>query len=269
MRTLVRQEGITQAHICEHPFFETAVLSHAVRENGGTVTLWPHSWGLSWWGLPRHPGTVHTVYSVDRTGAGIWRERLPGTTVKVVSDLYLPRYRQPRPVVAGEPLNVVIIGNNYNVERLAMINRDSLEAVSRKLYAAFADFPADVRWTYRPRGTSDLQWQWGLAGHPADFSYTTVPPALIDLPNMIFLFPGLLSSALIEGINRGVPALIAREDATIEDYLGSEVGDCVPRGDVSFIVAEVMRCRDPDYRQALLDRQVAWCEATEMSWEGK
>jgi len=268
MRKLVREDGITEAHICEHPFFETAVLAQAVRENGGTVTLWPHGWGVSWWGLTRHPGSARTVYSVDQTGAAIWRDRLPGTEVRVVSDLYLPRYRAPRPVVPDEPLNVVIVGNCYYLDRLPMIDRDSLEAISRKLYGALAGLPSDVRWTYRPRATADLQWQWNLAGRPADFSYTSVPPALLDLPNMIFLFPGLLSSALIEGINRGIPALIAREDPTIEDYLGSEVSDCVPQGDVEMIIAEIMRCRDPGYRQALVERQVAWCEATQLHWEG-
>jgi len=269
MRALVRREGITEAHICEHPFFETAILAHAVRENGGRVTLWPHGWGVSWWGLPRHRGSAQAAYSVDQDGAAIWRQRLPDAEVRVVSDLYLPRYRAPRPVVRDEPLNVVIIGNCYNSARVPMLRKHSLETISRGLYQAFADLPDDVRWTYRPRGTEDLQWQWELAGRPADFRYTTVPPAIIDLPNMVFLFPGLLSSALIEGINRGIPALIAREDDTIEDYLGSEVGDCVPRGGVELVVSEIIRCRDPDYRQALVERQVAWCEDTQLKWESE
>lgn len=268
VRKLVRRHGITEAHICEHPFFESAILAHAVREAGGTVTLWPHSWGVSWWGLARHPGTAQEAYSVDRSGAAIWRQRLPDAKVHVVSNLYLPRYRAHRPVVPGEPLNVVIIGNMHNNERLPMIDRASLESISRKLLAGFAELPADIRWTYRPRGTPDLQWQWELAGRPADFSYTTLPPVLIDLPNMVFLFPGLLSSALIEGINRGVPAIVAREDQTIEDYLGSDLPDCVPMGDVAFVMGELLRCRDPVYRQALVDKQVAWCESAELNWEG-
>jgi hypothetical protein len=265
-REFVRQHNITEAHICEHPFFESAILAHAVREAGGKVICWPHGWGLSWWGLPRLPGTVDEVYSVDESGAKEWRKQLPDAKVRVISDLYMPRYKGPRPAILSEPLNVVLIGNSYANDRLPLINRASLEQISRKLFRALGQLPPDVKWTYRPRGTEELQWQWALAGHPPDFPYTQVPPVLIDLPNMVFLFPGLLSSALIEAIGRGIPSLIAREDPTIEDYIGCEHPPTVPTGDVDFIITEILRCRDPIYRNQLHEQQVAWCEETQLRW---
>jgi hypothetical protein len=266
-KELVRRHHITEAHICEHPFIESAILAQAVREEGGRVVMWPHGgWGMSWIGFPPRPGTVHGVYAANESTAAMWREVLPGAEVNVVSELCFSQCSERRPAVPSKPLEVVVIGTPYCIGRVPLIDRQPYEETCIRLYRSLALLAPDVQWIYRPKERYDLYQQWILNGLSPDFRQSTLPPSTIDLPNMVFLFPGLLSTAFIEGICRGIPSLIVREDPTIENYIATVTPPCVPIGDVPFAIEEVKRCQDPAYRQALVDRQQEWCNKTQLRW---
>jgi hypothetical protein len=262
---IVKRHQLSEAHICDHPFIESAILAHAVRANGGRVVLWPHGWGPAWRVFRRPPGSIAAIHCVDQPAASTWRSQLPGVPVTVISDLYLPRYRQPRGAAPSEPLTVVVIGNEYAYDRLPMIDRMPLEDLYRRLFKSLDSLAPEVQWICRPRSTANLHWQWNLADRSPGFRYATQSPMQVDYPNMVFLFPGQLSSALIEGIERGIPCVIVREDETIEDHLGFDIPPCVPMGGVAAILEEIAQCQDPIYRQELVDRQVSWCE-TQVRW---
>lgn len=265
-REVVKRHGLTEAHICDHPFIESAVLAQAVRENGGKVALWPHGWGPSWRTFLRPQGSVDRIYCLDQPAAAVWRQQLPGVPVKVISNLYLPRYSHPRQVVASEPLTVIVIGNEVVFDRTPIIDRKPLEDSYRRLFRALTAMEPEVHWLCRPRSTANLNWLWSLAGNSPDFRYTTHAPMVVNAPNMLFLFPAQLSSAIFEGLGRGIPSLLVREDETVEDYVGVDIPPCLPAGSVEDTVQEITRCLDPGYRQSLLDRQLGWYE-TLVNWD--
>jgi len=254
---IAQRHNLTEAHICDHPFFEAAIVAHAVRARGGRVVLWPHGGNPS---LPwvRKPGSVDAVYCALNSMAETWRAVLPGTPVTVVPYLWLPRYRGPRPHDGSAPLSVVIISNECSYSGLDLMDRSTIEQSYRNLFQKLDGLSPEVRYLCRPRSQINLNWLWRLSGHRPDFGVSPLGPMLIDLPNMVFLFVGQLSSAVFEGIGRGIPSLYVRADPDVEEYAVTAIPDCLPTGSVDLIIDQISRCTDPDYRQRLTERQVAW-----------
>ena len=52
-----------------------------------------------------------------------------------------------------------------------------------------------------------------------------------------------------------------REDPQVVEYVLTDIPDCLPVGDVAFIEQEILKCRDADYRRALVERQAAWYQS--------
>ncbi len=188
-RQLVAAYHLTEAHVCDHPFFDSALVAHAVRENGGTVTLWPHSCNPAFPGL-RRPGSVDAVHCVLASAARVWKAQLPDVALSVTSDLWLPRFSGVREVVIDEPLTVVLVANEMISGRVPVLDRGPLEETYRKLFRALSPLAPNVRYVCRPRSNANLQWLWELSGRATDFQYTGMAPSVIALPNMVFLFPG-------------------------------------------------------------------------------
>ena len=259
-RDMVARHNLTEAHVCDHPFFESALVANAVQEAGGRVVLWPHSFNPA---VPefRPAGTVDAVYCVIEASAALWRRHHPDATVTVLPNFWLPPYAGPRPADPEKPLTVVVIANEYGAASIDYMDKWSLEVTYRRLFPRLEALGPEVDFTVRPRSQRGLNWLWRLAGLPPRFPHTQSPPMLVDQPNMVFLIVGLMSSALFEGICRGIPVLYLRQDPDVQEYVMPEMPDCLPVGDVAFIEGEIGKCRDPAYRRALIERQAAWYEA--------
>lgn len=265
-RHLVKHHRLTELHICASPFFESSLLAHAVKEVGGKVALWPHSFNIGDIGPLRAPAMVDAIYLPWLPDAVKCRELFPGTPVTVIPNFWLPGCLVPPEAEAGEPLTVVLISNDPISHRLALTDIAIVEQSFRSLFRTIDAMPG-VKYVCRPRSQSTLQWMWTLAGRPADFSYTPLSPAAVTFPNMVFLFVNQLSSGLMEGIVRGIPALYLRDDPQMRDYLQLGEQTCLPTGDFDLIMGEIDKCRDPSYRRDLSDRQRAWYEAMTSSSE--
>jgi hypothetical protein len=256
-RELAERYNLMEAHICDHAFYEAAIVANVVKERGGRVVLWPHSFNPA---VPefRPPGTVDEVNCVLESGAKLWRAQLPDAKVTVIPNFWLPSYRGPQPASEADPLTVVVICNEYGYAGVDHMNRWILEISYRRLLHRLPALAPDVRYVVRPRSQSNLNWVWRVAGRPPVFPHTQDPPLMVDYPNMVFLFVGLMSSAIFEGICRGIPALYLREDPTVTEYVMPEMPDCLPIGDITHIEGEIQKCRDAAYREALIRRQADW-----------
>jgi len=86
-------------------------------------------------------------------------------------------------------------------------------------------------------------------------------PLELDHPNMIFVSVSFGSSALLEGISRGIPGMIVR-DFHVEDYTLLDP-QYIPTGKSDVIIEEIKRCMDYGYRKKMIDRQLMYyCEET-------
>lgn len=78
----------------------------------------------------------------------------------------------------------------------------------------------------------------------------------IERPNLIYVTVSFGSTALLEGLSRGIPCMIVRE-FPIEDYTGIDP-KFIPVADVKAIVDQIAQCRDLGKLEALARRELAW-----------
>jgi len=254
-RDLVAQHNVTEAHICDDVFFAPSIYLHAVREAGGKVYFWPHSCNAGWPFL-RRPGTVDVISCAYEGAAAEWRAQLPDADVRIVSQLCLPRFRGFPEANPDEPLSLIIIDNAFRSGRLAMLDCSDYDDTYRLLLAGLGEMTTNVRYLVKPRNSAALHRISRMARRSPAFGYIVDPPLLVDRPNMVFLFPTQLSSAMLEGMARGIPALAVKQHPGMRQYIAAP--SCVPVGSIEFVLEEVGRLCDPGYRLAMAKAQHEW-----------
>jgi hypothetical protein len=253
---LANQLELNEAYVCDHLFFESALIAHAVRARGGEVFLWPHSSNAA------HPlmyeeGDVAAVRCTTNSSARVWSARLPGTPCVVQSDLILRPCAAPRPSTPGGPLTIVIFASVHALQRMPFVDRREHEDSYRRLFQALTDLAPQVRILFKPKWES-TEWLRGVVGPSAVFEETTRTPLDLDEPNMIYMTVSYGSTALLEGLSRGIPCMIVRE-VPVEDYTGIDPA-FAPIGKVEDIVAQVERCKNPADYDVLIRRELIWYE---------
>lgn len=212
--------GVKEAHIGDHFFVEGVIVGDAVKRAGGRVVVWPHSTN------PVHvhqrrPESFDEVHAITHSGAQIWRRAFPDKTVVHSPDsMLMPA--PARPFDPASPLSVVFFGGRSTLGDMPILDTKAHRELYRKLFASLAELraehPVDVY--FKPRGLTGEheQWLFRTVGKVADWTPVYQHPLRLELPNMVFASVSMGTSALIEGLARGVPGLIVREFA-VRDYV--------------------------------------------------
>lgn len=218
--TDVAERGVVEANIGDHFFAESVIVGDAVRRAGGKVVLWPHS---------TNPVHVHQrradsfdeVHAVTHTGSEIWRAAFPDKVVAHSPDSMLT----PSPARSFDPafpVSLVFFGGRSTLGDMPILDTKAHRELYRKLFAALAELrathPVDVY--FKPRGLTGEheQWLFQTVGKTAAWKPVYQHPLRLELPNMVFASVSMGTSALIEGMARGIPGLIVREFA-VRDYV--------------------------------------------------
>ncbi len=251
---LANQFELNEAYVCDHLFFESALIAHAVRARGGNVFLWPHSSNAG------HPlmyekRDVAAVRCTTNSSARVWSARLPGTPCAVQSNLILQPCSAPRPSTPGAPLTVVVFASVHVLRRMPFVDRRGHEDSYRRLFKALTDLAPQVRALFKPNWESS-EWLRGVLGPSIAFEETNRNSLQLDEPNMIYITVSYGSTALLEGLGRGIPCMIVRE-VPVEDYTAIDPA-FAPIGKVAEIVARIERCKDPAEFDALTRRELVW-----------
>lgn len=255
----VVESGADEAHICDHLFFESALIAHAVASIGGSIFLWPHS-----------SNAVHTsVHDLENvacvTAATVsagrqWTAAIGRDDVRIDSGLLLMPASGPRTYSPGKPVHIVVFAGAHQLNRMPLLDCDRHVTVWRRLFQALNGLPDRFQVILK----SKYHWEstdWILQLQPPEnrFRVTDVTAAKLDLSNMIFLSVSFGTTALLEGLGRGIPAMIVRE-SPVEDYtsLSAEFRQV---GDVEFVVSQIRACVDENYYTRLASKQLEWYEA--------
>lgn len=215
----VERRGVTEAHIGDHLYVESVIVGDAVKRAGGRVVVWPHSTNPVHVGL-RRPDSFDQVHAVTRTGAEIWRAAFPDKDVVHAPDSMLTM-SPPRDFDPELPLSLVIFGGRSTLGDMPVMDT----AAHREQYRRFFDALGELRTTaavnvfFKPRGYTGEheQWLFQTVGKRADWKPVYEHPLRLELPNMVFASTSMGTSALIEGIARGIPGFIVRE-FPVRDY---------------------------------------------------
>jgi hypothetical protein len=251
---LVERAELREAHVCDHMFFESALIAHAVADRGGKVVVWPHSTNAVHVAA-RPASLVDEVVAMTSSAAAIWRKRFPAVPVKVSSGLMLRHPAGPRPLTPGGAITVVLFASAHRLNRMSILDIPVHADTYRRIFSGIARLGPGVRLLCKAKeGFESMQWLQQLAG-PIALEAVTDTALAIDLPNLIYISVSFGSSALLEGLGRGIPCMVVREGC-VEDYTGIEAP--VPIGDVEFILRTLCKCQDPVELDEMTRQQMAW-----------
>jgi hypothetical protein len=220
-RHLVEELGITDVHIGDYLYAEPSLVAAVVAQQGGKVHVWPHSTN------PVHveyhrTGNVSSVRAVTRSGSDMWRRALPAADVHHEPGLMLERPHPTVQWVPGEPISLVIIGGRPVMRHLPMLDYHSHVELHRRFFSALTGLveAGTLRIYFKPRGLTGENEQWleTVVGREPHWEPILAHPLRLDLPNPVFMSISVASSALLEGVSRGIPGVILRE-GQVRDYL--------------------------------------------------
>lgn len=253
----VHRSNIEDVHICDAYFFESALLAHAVRQNGGRVHLWPHSINDTFIHQHSRSDWPTTIRSITSTSAKKCAEYFPASQIITDPRIMLAPPSPPRPFVHGRPTSVIIFGGAHAVARMPLMNLGHHEHTWIKLLTALGRYPDDFRVLFKSKAQwESAEWLSSLSKEPLVFEETSVHANDLDFENSVFMSVTLASAALMEGLGRGIPLMITRE-TDVEDYMYIDT-DVVPVGRVDFIIEELLNLRDPHKFRSFTERQLHW-----------
>ncbi|MEA2022941.1 MAG: hypothetical protein U9N79_01480 [Actinomycetota bacterium] len=254
--------GIEEAHICDHLLADGVLFSDAVKQNGGRVVLWPHS------ANPVHvnerrPGSFDEVHAVTLSGGEQWRARFPDVQVTHSPWTMLDPPTRSTRIDANLPLSVVVIGGRSVLRYMPILDRSLHEASYRTFFTGLEDlqsrYPIDVY--FKPRGHPEDNEMWlsATVGSTANWQRVLEHPLRIDLPNMLFVSISMGSSALLEGISRGIPGVVVR-DFPVRDYTTLDE-DTFPTGASTEMLDVIASCFEPGGYEQLLEHELDYYAA--------
>src|SRR5262249_37654376 len=153
-----------------------------------------------------------------RSAAAIWSKEFPGVeVVPCPRILYLGRTKRAK-IDKNEMLTPVVIGLGNHLEgKCPMVSTKLHFNCYRELFTLLWSRSDVFKTMFRPK----YDYVEELGNIPYDdpsYLIEKNPPLEIDWPNMVFVAVNFASTALLEGICRGIPAMIAR-NAPVQDYL--------------------------------------------------
>lgn len=255
----VASRGIREAHVCDHIFADSALFANAVKKSGGKVVLWPHS-ANPVHVRERRPETFDEVHAVTRSGAEQWRRRFPDAVVHHSPRMMMDPPTRSAPVDPRLPLSVVIIGGRSNLKNMPILDRTAHEASYREFFRGLEELRSRhaIKVYFKPRGHTGEHEMWlqQLVGDSGGWQRVLQHPLRLELPNMLFASISMGSSALLEGLSRGIPGLVVR-DFPVRDYTTLDER-AFPTGTAQEMLAVVEACLSQDGYETLLTRELAY-----------
>lgn len=253
---LVSRSKASEAHICDTLLFSSALLAHAVSSAGGSVHLWPHSSAAMNLSLHR-PTRVEALTAITRSSAAQALQVFPHGVVRINSAIMLKPALLTQTYITNAPINVIFFAGAFKLCRMPALDFAGHKNTLKTLFLGLSLLPDNFRVLIKSKSIwEDEKWLSQQFPDHHDFEFTELTTARLDLPNMIFLTASFGSSALLEGIGKGVPGFVARNipvlDYTTLDSVNYQVGT------VQFVLDQLAACADPNYFEMVIKRQLQW-----------
>ncbi|MEA3511662.1 MAG: hypothetical protein U9R51_09525, partial [Actinomycetota bacterium] len=254
----VAARGIAEAHVSDYLYPDATLSAYAVKRSGGRVVLWPHS------ANPAHIderrlGSFDEVHAVTRSGCELWEARFPDVPIRHTPSAMLDPAERDTTIDPDLPLSIVVIGGRTILRYMPELDQDLHESAFRSFFHGVADLqdrhPIDLY--FKPRGLTGEHefWLTTTVGVVGNWERVLEHPLRIDLPNPLFVSISMGSSALIEGLGRGIPGLIVR-DFPVRDYTTLKE-DALPIGTTSAMLGVIESVFEPNGYERLLESELA------------
>ncbi|QXC52257.1 hypothetical protein KHC17_24060 (plasmid) [Agrobacterium salinitolerans] len=252
----VATSEIKEAHVCDHIFFESALINNAVTLSGGTVNIWPHSSNAC---QVRYQNTdmISRVMVVTESAKRAWSAAVSPQLVDVNSELMLEYPCRSSRYEVGKSVNVIFFAGAHQLNRMPTLDCKAHEKALRSYFLALSQLPECFQLHIKPKNYwEDAGWLAKFLPPNHSFLFTSETARELNLSNMVFTSVSMGSSALLEGIGRGIPALIAR-DFALQDYTSLDA-EHMQVGNVDFVVGQIKQCINQDHYEMLVNLNLGW-----------
>ena len=254
----VAATGAREAHISDHLFFESALIGHAVTAAGGKVHLWPHSSNAVH--VPFHKHTaIGSVVAMTRSSERSWATVVNPDLIRVDSSLMLTKAYGARSYSADAPIHIVVFAGAHQLNRMPLLDYTRQEKALHRFFNALHSLPSRFQVVVKPKAYWEPA-EWIEKFFPLDhrFKFSDQATADLDFPNMLFVSVSLGTTALLEGMGRGIPALIVR-DFPIVDYTALDA-EHFQVGPLEFVIQHIEACQEKSHYLMMAERNLSWYE---------
>jgi len=223
-----------------------------VKQHGGTVTLWPHS------ANPvdvdsRYPGSFDRAVAITEVGCEAWRTKFPDVDVVHQPSLMLDPPTQ-QIIDPNQPLSVVVLGGKNVLGSMPFVHQSQHESAYNEFFCGLERLKQthNIRIFFKPKGVSGENEAWldRVIDHSIVWDPVMEHPLRMTMPNMMFVSLSVASSAILEGLGRGIPGLVVTE-ALARDYTTID-GPSIPSGSCAEMLDMVRECAEPGGLQELV-----------------
>jgi len=257
---LIAKENLNDLYVSDHPNFEAGLVAKIIARSGGTITLWPHSsipirsWEFA---FEDHPPKRRFQVVKSRSN-----QPTDSLEERVMSGI-LFNY----PVCSAlcdedVKLTVVIIGTHHCIRDMSVIDYDAHSSLYQELVSGLFKSAKDIRVFFRPKKEWEtLNWFASVVGR--EVCEAPLPPEQYDIPNTVFVSVSNYTSALSEGVIRGIHCITV-EPRKVPSEFTYPVMEVIPGFTVVEAIEHIERCADQDYYQSVwLEQRKKFLEATE------
>lgn len=250
--------NVETCHIADHASFEGGLLAGEVLRTGGKICIWPHSSNVVHLSI-HEPDDVTQITVAARSTGSHWVRTFGQEKVKVDPRAILPDTPpSPPPFDDTRPLTVVLFAGAHMLRRVPLVNYKVHTKAWEKAIEAFARSDVELKLKHKSVWET-REWISARAPEHADLTFTNVHANKLMMPNMVFMSISLTSTAIFEGIARGIPGVTV-QDLPVDEtpYYDPEV---IPRVRSDELDAFLSDLNSKAAWEALRERQRVWFEA--------
>lgn len=255
-RQELKHRSCLTAHIADHATFEGGLLAAEIVKTGGRINIWPHSANLVHMHV-HEPIEVEQVTVAAKSTGVHWAKTFGGQKVVLDKRTVLPSTAPCLSFDSSRPLHVILFAGAHGLNRMPLVDYKRHTASWARVLEDFQN--SEIELTIKHKSIFETRdWIASLAPTGSKLRFSRTHANKLKLPNMIFMSISMTSTALLEGIARGIPSLTVR-DVPMEEtpYYDPDFVPCLPSDKaIDFISTLNSKAAMDDLRE----RQRIWFE---------
>jgi hypothetical protein len=260
-RAQLSGKQVKTASIADHASLEAGLLAAEVVRAGGDVHIWPHSANV----VHHHvhaPADIRRVNVAARSTGEVWAKKFGRDKIAVNASNILPE-TEPIPAFdPQQPIHIILFAGAHTLGRIPFFDRFKHEQCWSAVLDILHAMPVNVSVKHKSSWET-RDWITARAGNDQALRFTNTRANRLKHPNMVFMCISLTSTAIFEGIARGIPGMVVRDMPVRETpYYNPDFVPCIESGQLEPFISSL---NDPAAWDELRQRQLIWFER-ETSW---
>ncbi|MEP3635843.1 MAG: hypothetical protein ABJN14_01100 [Paracoccaceae bacterium] len=255
-QSALKDRPVENAHVADHTSLEGSLLAGEIVKKGGKINLWPHSANVVQIDL-HNPDNLRSVTVAVNSTAAHWRRKV-GDEKVILDPKSILASSSPAPGFdETKPLHIILFAGAHALRRTPIVNYETHCRTWSTVLTALqrSDHLLSIKhksiWENR-------DWIAMRSSGAKPLKFSRKKAMEINYSNMIFVSISATSTAILEGISRGIPGMVVR-DQPINETPNYDP-DYIPRLKSSEFSEFLSKLNSRIAWEELRDQQLTWFE---------